>query len=127
MRILIDTNRYTDFCKNDNEAVLLVQKSFKIYIPLIVLGELRAGFACGSRGSENERSLIRFLNSPRVKIMAADEDTTHQYARLYRQLRTAGTPIPTNDLWIASLACQHDLPVFTRDVHFSKLPQLVLV
>ena len=50
--------------------------------------------------------------------------TTHDYARLFRQLRAAGTPIPTNDLWIAALAAQHDLPLFTRDGHFDYLPQL---
>ena len=44
--------------------------------------------------------------------------------RLYRQLRAAGTPIPTNDIWIAALVVQHDLTLFSRDAHFDALPQI---
>jgi tRNA(fMet)-specific endonuclease VapC len=54
----------------------------------------------------------------------ADEDSTHHYARLFRQLRRQGTPIPTNDLWIAALVVQHQLHLFARDAHFDHLPQI---
>ncbi len=127
MRILVDSNRYQDFCEGAPEAVKVIRRAAEIMIPFIVLGELRAGFACGTRSARNEQTLTRFLNSPRVKILCADEDTTHQYARLFRQLRKQGTPIPTNDLWIGALAAQHDLLLFTRDAHFNHLPQLLLV
>ena len=66
----------------------------------------------------------RFLNSERVEVLFSDEDTNHHYARLFRQLRTQGTPIPTNDLWIAALVQQHDLLLAARDRHFDHLPQL---
>lgn len=52
-------------------------------------------------------------------------DTTHHYARLFRQLRTAGTPIPTNDIWIAALVIQHDIALYSRDAYFDVLPQLL--
>lgn len=65
-----------------------------------------------------------FLNSPRVEILFADEQTTHHYARLFYQLRKQGTPIPTNDIWIAALVVQHDLVLCARDHHFEHLPQL---
>jgi hypothetical protein len=55
------------------------------------------------------------------------ELTMHKYARLFRQLRKQGTPIPTNDLWIAALALQHDLLLFTRDTHINHLPQLPVI
>jgi tRNA(fMet)-specific endonuclease VapC len=93
-------------------------------VPLIVLGELRAGFLAGSRGTENEAGLARFLNSPRVDVLLADEDTTHHYARLFHQLHRQGTPIPTNDVWIAALVVQHQLYLFARDAHFDHLPQI---
>ena len=109
------------------EAVHVIRQAADIMIPFIVLGELRAGFACGTRSYTNEQMLTRFLNSPRVKQLFADEDTTHQYARLFRQLRQQGTPIPTNDLWIAALALQHELLLFTRDTHFNHLPQLPVI
>ena len=115
MRILIDSNRYRDFCEGKPEAIQVIRRAVEIFIPFIVLGELRAGFACETRSHKNEQTLARFLNSPRVKQLFADEDTTRYCANLFRQLRTQGTPIPTNDLWIAALALQHDLLLFTRD------------
>jgi tRNA(fMet)-specific endonuclease VapC len=127
VRILVDSNRYQDFCEGVPQAVHVIRRAAEIMIPFIVLGELRAGFACGTRSYKNEQTLTRFLNSPRVKQLFADEDTTHQYARLFRQLRKQGTPIPTNDLWIAALALQHDLLLFTRDTHFDYLPQLPVI
>jgi tRNA(fMet)-specific endonuclease VapC len=127
MRILVDSNRYQDFCEGEPQAVHVIRRAAEIMIPFIVLGELRAGFACGTRSYKNEQTLTRFLNSPRVKQLFADEDTTHQYARLFKQLRKQGTPIPTNDLWIAALALKHDLLLFTRDNHFDHLPQLPVI
>jgi len=127
VKILIDTNRYRDFCDGTEEAVGVIRKSSEILIPFIVIAELRAGFACGKKGPKNELILTSFLNKPRVTILFADENTTHNYANLFRQLRTQGTPIPTNDLWIAALAVQHGLILFSRDNHFQKLPQIPII
>jgi tRNA(fMet)-specific endonuclease VapC len=124
MRIAVDTNRYVDFAKGLPEAVDRLRRADEILVPFIVLGELRAGFAGGSRSGPNEANLARFLDSSRVGVMLADEDTTHHYARLFQQLRRQGTPIPTNDLWIAALVVQHDLHLFARDTHFDHLPQI---
>ena len=124
MKIAIDTNRYCDFCDNEPEAVRVFRIAERIYLPFVVLAELRAGFAAGSRGRENERTLNLFLGRPRVSLLFADEETTFQYARLFYQLREKGTPIPVHDIWIAALTVQHDLTLFTRDEHFNNLPQL---
>lgn len=64
------------------------------------------------------------MSTDRVDVIYPDEQTTHHYATLYRQLRTQGTPIPINDLWIAALVAQHDLILYTLDAHFDHLPQL---
>jgi len=125
MRFVLDTNRYVDFCRGDRQVVERVQEAERIYLPFVTLAELRAGFLCGTRARQNERVLTRFLNSPRVRVLFADEQTTHHYARLFRQLREQATPIPTNDIWIAALALQHDLSLYARDQHFDDLPQLV--
>jgi len=127
MRVALDTNRYIDFCKGELKAVQVIQTSEKIFLPFIAIAELRAGFRCGSRGEENERILVQFLNSPRVEILYADDQTTHHYARLFFQLRKQGTPIPTNDLWLASLVSQHNLILFARDQHFDHLPQVARI
>ena len=124
MRIAIDTNRYVDFAKGLPEAGEQLRRADEILVPFVVLGELRAGFAGGTRTGENEANLVRFLDSRRVETLFADEDTTHHYARLFHQLRRQGTPIPTNDLWIAALVVQHELHLFARDAHFDHLAQL---
>lgn len=127
MNILLDTNRYIDFCKNVPEAVTAVQRAAAVFLPFVTLAELRAGFACGTMGPRNEQVLTRFLASPRVRPLFADETTTRQYAHLFRQLRVQGTPIPVNDIWIAALAVQHDLFLCSRDSHFRHLPQIPVV
>lgn len=127
MRLAIDTNRYTDLCRGDAYVVETVECADEVWLPFIVLGELRAGFAVGSQGPQNEAVLRRFLLKPRVGILYADEQTTHHYASVYRQLRKQGTPIPTNDMWIAALALQHSLALLARDTHFDALPQLTRV
>jgi len=124
MTIAIDTNRYRDFCAGESGVVEVFASSRTIHIPLIVLAELRAGFLCGRLSGRNEAVLMRFLSRPRVHVLCADEQTTHHYARLFTQLRSQGTPIPTNDIWIAALVMQHDLFLYSRDRHFDHLPQL---
>ena len=93
-------------------------------MPFVVLAELRAGFLCGTLARRNEQTLTRFLNAERVRILFPDEDTTHHFAHVFAQLRLQGTPIPVNDIWIAALAIQHDLILFSRDTHFDTLPQI---
>ena len=124
MRILLDTNRYRDFCDGAPEAVERLQAAELVFMAFVTLAELRAGFLAGTAGRPNERNLALFLNRPRVKILWSDEQTTYHYARLLLQLRKQGTPIPTNDIWIAALAIQHDLVLFSRDTHFDRLQQL---
>ena len=125
MNVALDTNAYSDFMRGAAERVELIRTVQAIVLPLIVLGELRAGFAAGNRESTNVANLQRFLASPRVSVLPPDEQTTHYYAQLHQQLRNDGRPIPTNDLWIAALAVQHDLVLCTSDRHFRQIPQLV--
>ena len=125
MNVALDTNAYSDFMRGDGDRVRVVRTARTIALPLIVLGELRAGFAAGNRESANAANLGRFLASPRVSILLPDEQTAHHYAQLHFQLRARGAAIPTNDLWIASLVIQHDLILCTSDSHFRQLPQVV--
>ena len=127
MRIALDTNRYVDLCKGVGETVALLEEAETVVLPFVVLGELRAGFALGRRQADNERVLGRFLLKEGVRVLLADDQTTHHYAAVFRQLRKQGTPIPTNDMWLASLVLQHNLALHARDTHFDHLPQLVRV
>lgn len=124
MKVALDTNAYSDFMRGDPSRVHIVRSARQLFLPLIVLAELRAGFAAGNQESTNAANLQRFLNSPRVSVLLPDEQTTHHYAQLYLQLRRKSVAIPTNDLWIAALAVQHHLVLCTSDAHFQHLPQL---
>lgn len=124
MRLALDTSRYTDLCRGDASVVQMVELADEVWLPFIVLGELRAGFAVGSQGPRYEAVVRRFLLKPGVSVLYADEQTTHHYGTVYRQLRKQGTPIPTNDMWIAALVLQHSLVLCARDTHFDALPQL---
>ena len=124
MRILIDTNAYISFCKGNKDSAEVIRVASEIFIPVIVLGELRAGFRSGTQGKSNERTLQSFLNSPRVSVLSVDEETIHHYALIFAELRKLGKPIPTNDMWIAGLGVQHSLPLFSYDRHFDEIAQL---
>jgi len=124
MRVLLDTNRLTDAFRGEAEIVETLERAAEVWIPFVTLAEIKAGFLGGSRPGENEGLLYAFLRLPGVGVLFADSETTDVYARLFVQLRKAGTPIPTNDLWIASLAVQHQLVLLSRDEHFDKVPQV---
>ena len=123
MKIALDSNAYSDFMRGQ-EWLDAMQQAEKIMLPLFVLGELRSGFLQGNRHTRNEADLARFINTPRVEVLLPDASTTRHYAALVAQLRKQGTPIPTNDVWIAALALQHDLILCTSDQHFEHIPHL---
>jgi predicted nucleic acid-binding protein len=127
MRILFDSNRYKDFCSGEKTIVKHIKSADKIYFPFIVIAELRSGFACGTKAKQNEAVLTQIINKNCVDVLYADEETTHYYAYLFKQLREQGTPIPTNDIWIAAIAIQYDLLLASRDKHFKHLPQIPII
>lgn len=124
MRIALDTNRYVDLYRGEAAVVAVIEDADEVVVPFVTVGELRAGFARGTRRAENEAGLTSFLGRPGVSVAYADEETTKVYADLMTYLATRGTPIPTNDVWIAALAVQHRLTLYARDRHFERLPQL---
>lgn len=124
MKFVIDTNRYIDFCNNEPSVVMRFRTSEEIHVPFIVLGELRYGFLKGNRREHNECNLVKFLNSPKVFVLVGNEETSIFYAEVIDDLKKNGTPIPTNDIWIAALVLQHNLVLYTRDQHFSHIKLL---
>jgi tRNA(fMet)-specific endonuclease VapC len=127
MRLLLDTNRYRDLCEGGSSVLETIRLADTINLPFVVLAELRSGFLCGTQTRKNEQYLVRFLNSERTEILYADENTTHHFAHVFAQLRKQGTPIPTNDIWIAALAIQHNLLLYSRDTHFDHLAQIARI
>ncbi len=125
VRVALDTNRLTDLFQGDAELADRLGECDEVWIPLVVLAEIKAGFYGGSQQHRNEILLQSFLAKPTVGILTPARGTAEHYARLFVQLKRAGTPIPDSDLWIAALALEHDLPLITRDRHFEHVPQLL--
>lgn len=125
--IVIDTNAYIGLVGGKPGPVEAVRAADEIHVPLIVLGELLAGFSAGTRLEKNRDELARFMALPGVQIMKPDEKTAQHYADVFVALRRQGRPIPTNDMWIAALARQHRLPLLSSDGHFGAVPGLVLL
>ena len=125
MNVALDTNAYSGFMRGDSARVEIVRTARRLYLPLMVLGELRAGFAAGNQKSTHAANLQRFLNSPRVSILLPDEQTTHHYAHLSVQLRKRGVAIPTNDPSIAALLVQHDVILCPSAAHLDHQPPVV--
>ncbi len=128
MTIVIDTSAFSAFGRG-NEARLTpwFKPEHQIFMPLIVVGELRAGFAAGNKQRENEKLLQQFLDAPNVNTLIISDATTKIYAELFYKLRQAGTPVGTNDMWIAALALEHDTQLLTLDTDFNHVEGLLLV
>lgn len=125
--ILIDTNIYTSALKGDHETIGVLQRTSEIGICSITLGELLSGFKAGNKEKKNRAELSEFLDTPRVNVYGVDENTAEFYSEVLNNLRKIGKPIPTNDIWIAAVAFQYGLQLFTKDKHFQYVPGLVLV
>ncbi len=126
-RILIDTNIYSKALRGDKTVVDVLRKQTEIGFSVVSIGELLSGLRGGKKESENRAELEDFLDSPRVTIYAIDEDTAEFYSNILHNLQMAGTPIPTNDIWIAAIAFQHGFKLFSADVHFRLVGGLSLL
>lgn len=125
-RVLLDTNVYAAFKRNDQLTIDLVRRSEFIGVTVVVLGELLAGFKCGSREGQNRLELDQFLDSPRVSVLQLDEETSEFYGAIFADLKGKGRPIPSNDIWIAASALQHGLALASNDEHFRFVSGLLL-
>lgn len=126
MRVLLDSSGYSAFLRGHPGLKEAVAGADTICLSPIVLGELRAAFLRGGKRGRNEEQLARFCDSPRVVVAPVDGETAERYAVIVDALRQAGTPIGTNDLWIASTAMQHGLTVLTTDRDFLYVSQILV-
>jgi predicted nucleic acid-binding protein len=125
-KILIDTNIYSSALRGETGVVEVLKRVSHIGISAVSLGELLSGFKGGRRERENREELAYFLDSPRVALYGIDQDTAEYYCVVLNQLQKQGTPIPTNDIWIAATAFQYGLQLYTLDGHFAKIEGLLL-
>lgn len=122
MRIIIDTSAFSAFKRGNPAVTKALQEAEEVIVPVVVLGELHAGFAMGSHTRKNELELREFLASPTVTVQDVDRSVAERYGAVVKALRLQGTPIPTNDLWIAACTLEAGARILSLDAHFEKVP-----
>ena len=120
-RYCLDTSAYSRFMHGDLRVVALLDQAEWIGVPAVTLGELRTGFLLGGQRDRNEAELREFLANPTVRVLPVDDETSRHYAEIVCDLRRAGTPLPTNDVWIGATAARAGALVLTFDGHFGKI------
>ena len=125
-RILVDTSAYSAYMGGHPDLRERVQQASEVCLNAVVIGEVLAAFKKGTRTKENEKRLRDLLAAPRVRILNVDEETAVRYATIQDFLRRQGTPIPSNDVWIAASAAQYGLRLFTLDAHFLHIPHVIV-
>ena len=117
-RYCLDTSAYGRFQSGEPRVVALVDSADWIGVPAVVLGELWAGFLQGRKAEANARELKSFLAHPLVHVVPIEQDAARIFGEIVADLRSRGTPIPTNDIWVGAAAVRAGASVLTFDRHF---------
>ncbi len=123
-KILLDTKAYTAFLKGSHHVLDVLARAEIAFVSIFVLGELEAGFKGGSKEEFNRNLLRRFLARPSVRVLNATHATAMIFGRIKSELRSAGTPLPINDVWIAAHAMETEAALISYDSHFQKISGL---
>lgn len=123
-RYCLDTSAYAHFQRGDDRVVEVVDRAEWIGVPTIVLGELGVGFRLGRHRNRDEEALREFLDHPVVEPLSVDREVSRHYADIVVELREGGTPIPTNDIWIAATAAREGAVVLSYDGHFDAVARV---
>jgi tRNA(fMet)-specific endonuclease VapC len=125
MTLLLDTNAYVALMKGHEGVASMVRRAERIFLSSIVAGELIFGFRNGSRYGKNISELDRFLENPFVEFLPVSYTTADRFGRIAASLRKKGTPMPSNDIWIAAHAIESGAELLSFDIHFAHIDGLV--
>ncbi len=114
--MILDTNALSAAAEGHPSILGILADAQQLALPVVVVGEYRFGIAQSRHQARYRRWLDGLVSD--CTVLEVTEQTTHHYAAIGIELRQAGKPIPTNDLWIAALCRQHGLPLLSRDRHF---------
>lgn len=120
--MILDTNALSGVADNKPDVVRTVSAIRRLAVPVIAIGEYRHGIARSRHFDRYREWLDAFLNE--AQILDVTNETSHHYATIHLELSRMGKPIPVNDLWIAALCRQHNLPLLSRDKHFDVVRNL---
>jgi predicted nucleic acid-binding protein len=120
--VILDTNALSALLDGEPEVQSILESAAEIFLPVIVLGEYRFGLI-RSRARKPLETLLGRLQGM-ATVLAVDDETVRPYAEIRDELKQVGTPLPSNDVWIAALARQHELPILSRDAHFDAVKRV---
>jgi tRNA(fMet)-specific endonuclease VapC len=123
-RYCLDTSAYSHFKRGHARVAELIDQAEWLGFPCVALGEIRTGFLLGARPDRNGHELREFLANPVVELVTVDDEVSRHYAEIVVDLRRAGRPVPTNDIWIAACAARAGALVLTYDGHFAAIQRV---
>jgi tRNA(fMet)-specific endonuclease VapC len=127
MRVLLDTSAYAALMRGHTGVVERVRRSEEVLLSIVVAGELFFGFRRGNRYERNLEALDLFIRNPRVSLVPVTLTTAERFGRIASALRRKGTPIPTNDIWIAAHAMETGADLLSFDRHFEMVDGIAWV
>ncbi len=122
MEIALDTNALSAFADGEKNIYNIIRDFRRLALPATVLGEYRFGLKFSRYREQRSKWLSELLKHSR--ILEIDEITTNYYADIRSILKRQGTPLPENDVWIASSCIQYNLSILSRDKHFDNLKNM---
>lgn len=123
--MILDTNFISALADGDALALATLNRD-EVWVPAIVLGEYLAGLGHSKRRNEGLAWVAEYLDHEEV-VLVITQTTAHHYANIWNELKVMGRPIPQNDLWIAALAREHQMPVVSQDTHFDHVPGITRI
>ena len=121
-KVFLDSNIIIDIFHSKIELIDFLADADKIYVPVIVLGELLFGAENAVNPNRHFKQVENFLKD--LEIVNIDSETAALYSKVKYQLRKLGRPIPDNDIWIAALTMQYNATLLTNDAHFNNIESL---
>ncbi len=127
MKLCIDTNTYSSLKKGNTEVLRILENADEVLVPTIVLGELYGGFFYGKNKTRNADELDAFLEKPGILIVDISKSIAERYGILIKILKEQGTPIPSNDIWIAAVVMDTGSKLLSQDSHFQNIPGIIQI
>ncbi|MCA9372885.1 type II toxin-antitoxin system VapC family toxin [Candidatus Woesebacteria bacterium] len=125
-KVLLDTNSYSALMVGNTTILSILESAHQVFMSPICLGELLAGFKQGNKEKANRNLMEQFLKKPTVHVAPLGRETSEWFAKVFTDLKQNGTPIPLNDVWIASQAQELGAELVSFDKHFQEVPGLRL-
>ncbi len=124
-KLAVDTNAVIAYREAIPKVCTLIDSTVSIFLPAVVLGELLYGANNSAKPEKNEHDIILFANNS--ILMPIDESAAIRYAKVRYDLKKKGNPIPENDIWIAALCLEQNIPLLSNDGHFDKINGLEVI